>query len=78
MRERREAAGARRVVLKVVCLHVQIAEELRGDAVVGAFGKVAGTDEVACNRGGKEQGSVLYGTTAKKEFHAAKAGILVA
>lgn len=47
MRQRFEAAGARRVVLEVVRVHVQRGEELRSDAIVAALGEVARVDEVA-------------------------------
>jgi hypothetical protein len=42
-----EAAGALGVVLKVVSVHVELLEQLDGDAVVSALGKVAAANEIA-------------------------------
>lgn len=42
-----EAAGSLRVVLEVVGVHVELLEQLDGDAVVAALGEVAAADEVA-------------------------------
>ena len=47
MFQRLEAAGARRVVLEVVGVDVELLEELRRDAVVAAFGEVPAADKVA-------------------------------
>lgn len=41
-----EASGARSVVLEVVGCHVQLLEQLDGDAVVTALGEVTAADEV--------------------------------
>jgi len=45
--ERLEATGTLGVVLEVVGVHVQLLEELDGDAVVAALGEVAAANEVA-------------------------------
>lgn len=45
--QRLKASGSGRVVLEVVRVHVEIPEELLGDAVVAAFGEVTAVDEVA-------------------------------